>query len=123
MTCKLVCDALIVALWRRGFPRNIIFHSDTGSQYCSDDLQKLLKSHGIVSSMSRKGNCWNNSVAESFFHSIKTELIHDEQYVNREMAKQSIFEYIKIYYNRIRRHSAIGSIAPMVFENQLKKVA
>lgn len=92
MTRELVCDALIMALWRRGFPRNIIFHSDRGSQYCSDDYQKLLKSNGIVSSMSRKGNCWDNSVAESFFHSIKTELIHDEQYVNRDVAKQSIFE-------------------------------
>lgn len=123
MTRNLVCDALIMALWRRGFPSNLIFHSDRGSQYCSEDFQKLLKSHGIISSMSRKGNCWDNSVAESFFHSIKTELIHDEQYVTREAAKQSIFEYIEKYYNRIRRHSTIGSIAPMVFENQFKIVA
>lgn len=123
MTRNLVCDALMMALWRRGFPSNLIFHSDRGSQYCSDDFQKLLKLHGIISSMSRKGNCWDNSVAESFFHSIKTELIHDEQYVTREAAKQSIFEYIEKYYNRIRRHSAIGSIAPIVFENQFKKVA
>ena len=123
MTRNLVCDALMMALWRRGFPRNVIFHSDRGSQYCSDDYQKLLKSQGFMSSMSRKGNCWDNSVAESFFHSIKTELINDERYINREAAKQSIFEYIEIYYNRIRRHSTIGSIAPMVFENQFKKVA
>ncbi len=123
MTRTLVCDALMMALWRRGFPRNVIFHSDRGSQYCSDDFEKLLKLQGFMSSMSRKGNCWDNSVAESFFHSIKTELINDERYINRHAAKQNIFEYIEIYYNRIRRHSAIGSVAPMVFENQFKNVA
>ena len=123
MTRQLVCDALMMALWRRGFPRGVLFHSDRGSQYCSYDYLKILKDYGFIGSMSRKGNCWDNAIAESFFHSIKTELIHDERYVTREIAKQSIFEYIEVYYNRIRRHSSIGSIAPELFENQYKKVA
>ena len=73
--------------------------------------------------MSRKGNCWDNACAESFFHSLKIELIYTERYATRESAKQSVFHYIEVYYNRVRRHSTIGSIAPMVFENQFKKVA
>jgi putative transposase len=123
MTRQLVCDALMMALWRRGFPRGILFHSDRGSQYCSNDYQKMLKLFGFTCSMSRKGNCWDNAVAESFFHSIKTELIYTERYATREIAKQSVFHYIEVYYNRVRRHSTIGSIAPEVFENQCKDVA
>lgn len=123
MSRQLVCDALMMALWRRGFPRGVLFHSDRGSQYCSNDYQKLLKSFGFTCSMSRKGNCWDNSVAESFFHSMKTELIYAERYTTREIAKQSIFQYIEVYYNRVRRHSTIGSMAPEVFENQFKNVA
>lgn len=120
---QLVCDALMMALWRRGFPRGVLFHSDRGSQYCSNDYQNMLKSFGFSASMSRKGNCWDNAIAESFFHSMKTELIYTERYSTREMAKQSIFQYIEVYYNRVRRHSAIGSIAPEVFENQFKQAA
>jgi putative transposase len=123
MTRELICDALMMALWRRGFPRGVLCHSDRGSQYCSDDYQKMLKECGLICSMSRKGNCWDNAVAESFFHSIKTELIYTERYATREIAKQSVFQYIEVYYNRVRRHSAIGSIAPEVFENQCKNVA
>ena len=123
MSRQLVCDALMMALWRRGFPRGVLFHSDRGSQYCSNDYQKMLKTYGLICSMSRKGNCWDNAIAESFFHSIKTELIYTERYATREIAKQSIFQYIEVYYNRVRRHSSIGSIAPEVFENQCKKVA
>jgi putative transposase len=122
MSRQLICDALMMALWRRKFPRNVLFHSDRGSQYCSHDYQKMLKDFGLVCSMSRKGNCWDNSVAESFFNSIKTELIYNERYATREIAKQSIFQYIEVYYNRVRRHSTIGSIAPMVFENQYRIV-
>lgn len=122
MSRQLVCDALMMALLRRRFPRGVLFHSDRGSQYCSDDYQKMLKAYGFICSMSRKGNCWDNSVAESFFHTIKTELIYTKRYATREIAKQSIFQYIEVYYNRVRRHSAVGSIAPEVFENQLKKV-
>jgi len=123
MTRELVCNALMMALWRREFPRDVLCHSDRGSQYCSEDYQKMLKRHGLICSMSRKGNCWDNAVAESFFHSIKTEMIYSERYATREIAKQSIFQYIEVYYNRIRRHSSIGSMAPMVFENQCKFVA
>lgn len=123
MTRELICDALTMALWRRGFPRGVLCHSDRGSQYCSDDYQKMLKAYGLICNMSRKGNCWDNAVAESFFHSIKTELIYTERYATREEAKQSVFQYIEVYYNRVRRHSAIGSIAPEVFENQSKKAA
>lgn len=123
MSRQLVCDALMMALWRRGFPRGVMFHSDRGSQYCSADYKKLLEKHGFTCSMSRKGNCWDNAVAESFFHSMKTELIYSERYATRESAKQSVFQYIEVYYNRVRRHSAIGSIAPMVFEDQCRNVA
>jgi putative transposase len=79
MSRQLVCDALMMASWRRGFPRGVLFHCDRGSQYCSNDYQKLLKSFGFICSMSRKGNCWDNAVAES------------------------IFQYIEVYYNRVRR--------------------
>ncbi len=123
MTRQLVCDALMMALWRRGFPRGILCHSDRGSQYCSEGYQEMLKTYGLICSMSRKGNCWDNACAESFFHSIKIELIYTERYATREIAKQSVFQYIEVYYNRVRRHSAIGSIAPMVFENQCDNVA
>lgn len=122
MSRELVCDALMMALWRRGFPRKVLFHSDRGSQYCSGDYQKILKHYEFICSMSRKGNCWDNAVAESFFHSLKTELVYAERFTTREIAKQSIFQYLEGYYNRVRRHSAIGSMAPEVFENQFKKV-
>jgi putative transposase len=123
MRRELVCDALMMALWRRGFPRGVLCHSDRGSQYCSADYQQMLIKYGLKCSMSRKGNCWDNAVAESFFHSLKTELISTERYATREIAKQSVFQYIEVYYNRVRRHSAIGFIAPEVFENKLKNVA
>jgi len=122
MSRKLVCDAFMMALWRRGFPRDVLFHSDRGSQYCSHDYQNLLKTYGLTCSMSRKGNCWDNAVSESFFHSLKTELIYSERYATREIAKQSIFQYIEGYYNRVRRHSTIGSVSPEMFENQFVKV-
>jgi putative transposase len=99
MSRELVCDALKMALWRRGFPRGVLFHSDRGSQYCSHDYQKLLKGYGIICSMSRKGNCWDNAVAESFFHTLKTELIYTQRYATRKIAKQSMFQYIEVYYN------------------------
>lgn len=123
MTADLVSNALLMALWRRGFPRDVMCHSDRGSQYCSHAYQALLKKHKLICSMSRKGNCWDNAVAESFFHSLKLELIYTEKYTTRESAKQSVFEYIEVYYNRVRRHSTIGSIAPMAFEERYKKVA
>ena len=123
MKKQLVCDAFMMALQRRGFPTGVIFHSDRGVQYCSKDYQKMLKQYGIKCSMSRKGNCWDNAVAESFFHSMKTELSAPNIYSTREVAKKDIFYYIEVYYNRFRRHSSIGFVSPEMFENQYKKVA
>ncbi len=123
MSRQLVCDVLTMALYRRNFPRNVLFHSDRDSQYCSHEYQQLLKKYNFICSMSRKGNCWDNAVAESFFHTLKTELIYSVKYETREIAKQSIFQYIETYYNRVRRHSTIGSMAPMAFENQFKMIA
>jgi transposase InsO family protein len=116
MTRQLVCDALTMAQWRRGFPKNVLVHSDRGSQYCSNDYQQLLKDHELICSMSRRGNCWDNAVVESFFHTLKVELIRDERFHTREQLKQAVFEYIEIDYNRNRRHSTIGHISPMAFE-------
>ncbi|OGT42918.1 MAG: hypothetical protein A3F13_05840 [Gammaproteobacteria bacterium RIFCSPHIGHO2_12_FULL_40_19] len=91
-------------------------HSDRGSQYCSIRYQKLLKSNRLIGSMSRKGNCWDNAIAESFFHTLKVELVHTQQYATREQAKQSIFQYIEAYYNQCRLHSSIDYKAPFEFE-------
>ena len=113
----LVCDALTMALWRTGFPKGVVVHSDRGSQYASKKYRKLLKAHKLVGSMSRKGNCWDNACAESFFHTLKVEHVHDYVYKTHEEAKQSIFEYIEMYYNKVRRHSAIGNCTPHEFEN------
>jgi putative transposase len=115
---QLVCDALMMALWRRGFPKGVIVHSDRGSQYASKKYQKMLLAYGLIGSMSRKGNCWDNSVAESFFHTIKCELMYDIIYQTREQAKQSIFEYIETYYNKKRKHSYLGYLTPDKFENK-----
>ena len=123
MSKQLVFNALMMALFKRGFPKGVLFHSDRGSQYCSFDYQVLLKGNNITCSMSRKANCWDNSVAESFFHTLKTELVYSEHYLTRQVAKQSVFQYIEVYYNHIRRHSTLGSVAPDFFENQLTKVA
>ena len=91
---QLVCDALSKALWRQGFPKGVIMHTDRGSQYCSNKYQKMLKSHGLLCSMSRKGNCWDNAVAESFFKTLKVELVYQTTYKTREQAQQDIFEYM-----------------------------
>lgn len=116
MNKDLVCNALIMALWRRGFPRGVIVHSDRGSQYASKKYRQLLQTNGLIGSMSRKGNCWDNACAESFFRTLKVEHIYDYNYETRDKAKQSIFEYIEAYYNKIRRHSTIGYYTPEQFE-------
>lgn len=115
---KLVCDALLMALWRRNFPKKVLIHSDRGSQYCSLEYQKLLKKYELICSMSRKGNCWDNAPMESFFHTLKVELVHNNIYNTRQEAQLSIFEYIEVYYNKIRRHSAVDLQAPLVFESK-----
>ncbi len=116
MRAELVCDALQMALWRRHRPTGVIVHSDRGSQYCSRVYRAMLKAHGLLCSMSAKGNCYDNACAESFFHSLKVEAIHGERFATREAAKQAVFEYIEVDYNRTRRHSANGYISPVAFE-------
>ena len=116
MTQQLVCDALVMALFRRHFPRGAIIHSDRGSQYCSKRYQRLIKNNALRCSMGRKATCYDNAAMESFFHTLKVELVHRERYETRRMAKSSIFEYIETYYNRQRKYSAIGHRIPMLFE-------
>ena len=116
MTAQLACDALKMALWRRRMPTDVIVHSDRGSQYCSEAYQALLEAHGLICSMSGKGNCYDNACAESFFHSLKVEAIHGERFITREEMRRAVFEYIEVDYNRTRRHSANGFISPEVFE-------
>jgi putative transposase len=116
MTKDLVCSALTMALFRRKFPGGVIVHSDRGSQYCSDRYRKLIKNYKLIGSMSRKANCWDNAIAESFFHTLKVELVYENKYKTREEAKSSIFRYIEEYYNRKRMHSAIDYRTPNEFE-------
>ena len=105
-----------MALMRRKVRSPLLLHSDQGSQYAAGDYRAMLAENGIECSMSRKGCCWDNAAAESFFHTLKTELVHHEDYFGREQAKASIFEYIEVFYNRQRRHSHIGQTAPLPFE-------
>lgn len=120
MRTKLVNDALRMAIWKRKPAKGLLWHTDRGSQYASDSHRELLKQYGICQSMSRKGNCWDNAVSESFFHTLKTELIHHQTFRSREEAKQAIFEYIEVFYNRERLHSANGYMSPVDYELQLK---
>lgn len=116
MTANLVCDALRMALFRRGMPEGVIVHSDRGSQYCSHAYRDLAAAHDLQLSMSRKGNCWDNACAESFFHSLKVEAVQYEPIMDRETMRQAVFEYIEVDYNRTRRHSALGYISPENYE-------
>lgn len=116
MKKELVCDALLMALFKRKFPKNVIMHSDRGSQYCSKKYRKIIKQNKLIGSMSRKGNCWDNAIAESFFHTLKTELVRLNRYKTRSDAKQSIFQYIEGYFNLRRMHSAIDYKAPIELE-------
>jgi transposase InsO family protein len=116
MTTSLVLDALDMALLRHRPLAGLLHHSDRGSQYASKAYQTLLGRHGMVASMSRKGDCWDNAPTESFFSTIKTELIHDKIYLTRAAARREVFEYIEVFYNRIRRHSALDYVSPAEFE-------
>jgi transposase InsO family protein len=118
MKSKLVNDALTMALFQRKPKKGLIYHTDQGSQYASESHRDILKDHDIIQSMSRKGNCWDNAVAESFFHTLKTELTHHHNFKNRKEAKNIIFEYIEVFYNRIRIHSANNYLAPVEFEKR-----
>lgn len=108
MKSGLVTDALKMALMRRKVRSPLLLHSDQGSQYAAADYRTMLANHGIECSMSRKGNCWDNAVAESFFKTLKTELVYRENYQRRSHAELSIFQWIETWYNRKRRHSALG---------------
>ena len=118
MKTQLVNDALQMAIWKRKPGKGLLWHTDRGSQYASESHRQLLKQHGIQQSMSRKGNCWDNAVSESFFRTLKTELIHHQTFHSREEAKQAVFEYIEVFYNRERVHSANGYISSVDFELQ-----
>ena len=118
MKSALVCEALTMAIGSRETAPGLMIHSDRGSQYASDAFQKRLKDHQFIASMSRKAQCWDNAVAESFFHTLKTERVFQQRYTSHEQAKQSIFEYIEVFYNRQRLHSTIGYQAPLVYEQQ-----
>ena len=117
MTSRLVVDALEMAVARRPEGSSgLVAHSDRGSQYASEHYRRRLKQERITCSMSRRGNCWDNAPMESFFASLKKELVHDEDYATRDEATASIFEYIEAFYNRVRRHSTLGYVAPAEFE-------
>lgn len=116
MKSSLVVSALDMALKAREPMDGLIHHSDRGVQYAAKPFQKALNSNGIVCSMSRKGNCYDNAVQESFYHSLKTELVHHEHYRTRAEARASIFEYIESFYNRVRLHSTLGYKSPLQFE-------
>ena len=113
---ELVLDALDMAIEHRGSPKNVLVHSDQGSQYTAEAYREKLKNHKMTCSMSRKGECHDNAVAESFFHTLKDELVYEENYATRQEAKQSIFKYIELYYNRQRLHSFLGYEAPLEYE-------
>ena len=115
---ELVQDALTMALWRRGKVKDVIMHTDQGSTYASADYQRQLLSNKLRCSMSRKGECLDNAVAESFFGSLKNELVSYEDYKTRADARQSIFEYIEVFYNRQRRHAFLNYMTPADFEAQ-----
>ena len=112
MNKELVCNALLMALFNRKFPKNVIMHTDRGSQHCSQKYRNIIKSNKLIGSMSRRGNCWDNAIAESFFHTLKVELVHQEIYKTRDEARTSIFQYIETFYNRKRMHSSIDYKTP-----------
>ncbi len=117
---EIVLDALLMAVWRRRPKQRVLIHSDQGSQYGSDDWMRFCKNHNLEPSMSRRGNCWDNAVAESFFSSLKKERIKKRIYKTREMARADVFDYIEMFYNKIRRHSHLGGVSPEVFERASK---
>ncbi len=120
MQTSLVNDALLMALWSRKPKRGLIWHTDRGVQYAAESHREILDDHGIIQSMSRKGNCWDNAVAESFFHTLKIECIYHYHFKNQEEAKRIIFEYIEVFFNRKRLHSANDYCSPEKYE-EIKK--
>jgi putative transposase len=123
MTKELTAAALVRAVRQKQPPHGLIHHSDRGSQYCAHEYCKLVKKFGMTPSMSRKGNCYDNAPIESFWGSLKNELVHGRRYATRAEAEASIREYIEIFYNRQRRHSRLGNLAPAVFANNYTNLA
>ena len=113
---SLVNDALTMAIWSRKPRKGLIWHSDRGSQYCAKSHRIILKDHGILQSMSHKGDCWDNATSESFFSTLKREIPQMANFADQKQAKAATFEYIEVFYNRIRAHSAIGYLSPAEFE-------
>jgi putative transposase len=120
MTAQLVTDALMMAIWRRGKPDALLHHSDQGSQYTSEQFQRLMADNGVTGSMSRSGNVWDNAAMESFFSSLKTERTERKTYRTRDQAKADVFDYIERFYNQKRRHSTLGYLSPVEFERQAR---
>lgn len=118
MTSDLVTNALMMALWRRGKSDALLHHSDRGSQYTSEAFQRLMADHGVTCSMSRAGNCRDNAAMESFFSSLKTERTARKTYRTRDEAKADVFAYIECFCNPRRRHSTLGYLSPIAFEEQ-----
>ncbi|WP_206098439.1 IS3 family transposase [Oleiagrimonas sp. MCCC 1A03011] len=116
---EIVLDALLMAVWRRKPKQRVLVHSDQGTQYGSDDWRRFCAAHNLEPSMSRRGNCWDNAVAESFFSSLKKERIRKRVYKTRDLARADIFDYIEVFYNRSRRHSHLGDVSPEAFERAL----
>jgi len=116
MTAELVTNALMMAIWRRGKADALLHHSDRGSQYTSEQFQRLMADHGVICSMSRAGNVWDNAAMESFFSSLKTERTARKTYRTRDDAKADVFDYIERFYNPHRRHSTLGYLSPIAFE-------
>ena len=121
MHTDLVLQALMMAVWRRKPPAGLLVHSDQGTQFTGHEWQDFLKEHGLVSSMSRRGNCHDNAVAESFFQLLKRERIKRRIYENREEAKSDVFNYIEMFYNTRRQHGHNGGLSPVEFEKQQSK--
>ena len=119
MPATLVCRALQMAIGQRQPAAGLILHSDRGSQYASHEYQALLKQHGVLCSMSRKGNCWDNAVMERFFLNLKMERVWQRDYANQMEVHKDVTEYIVGFYNGVRRHAALGNVAPSTFEKQL----
>lgn len=119
MTGQFVTDALIMTIWRRGKPDALLHHSDQGSQYASEQFQKLMADNGVQCSMCRSGNVWDNAAMESFFSSLKTERIRDKVYRTRDEARADVFDYIERFYNAVRRHSTIGYLSLVASERKV----
>ena len=120
MTAELVTDALVMAIWRRGRPKELLHHSDRGSQYTSEQCQRLMAEHGVLCSLSRSGNVWDNAAMESFFSSLKTERTAGKVYRSRDTARADVFDYIERFYNPRRRHSTLGYVSPVAFEEKMR---